>query len=180
MSRALQIKKFPDYYVTDAGDIYSRNYHQTGRIKKLTLKTSKTGYIYVCLYKDTGKHHCLVHRLVAETFIPNPENKPQVNHKNGIKRDNRVENLEWCTISENIKHKYSVLGYQGNMTGRLGPLSPFSKPVIQIKNNKIIKEFNGAHEAERETGIYFTHITACCNKKRKTAGGFQWEYKQKD
>lgn len=177
MTNTFQIKDFPDYYIVDNGDVYSRNYHQTGRIKKLKTKTNKFGYVSVCLYKNSKKHFCSIHRLVANAFLSNPDNKPQVNHKNGNKADNRVENLEWTTSSENIQHKYSVLGYKGNMLGMLGKLSPLSKSVLQIKDGKIVNKFSGMHEAERATGIYYTHICACCNKKRKTAGGYEWKYK---
>jgi len=69
---------------------------------------SKHGYIYVPLHKDGINKQFSVHRLIAQTFIPNPDNKPYINHKNGIKTDNRIENLEWCTASENNKHAFKI------------------------------------------------------------------------
>lgn len=107
MSLVSRIRDFPNYYVTDTGDVYSMNYGRTGRIKKLKLANHSTGYLKVWL---PGKGAVFVHRLVAETFLPNPENKPQVNHKNGTKNDNRVENLEWATLSENMLHAFRILG----------------------------------------------------------------------
>ena len=179
MSRALQIKDFPDYYATDSGDIYSRNYERTGRIKKLILVKGNTGYLRVCLHKNKKQFNKSVHRLVAKAFIPNPENKPYINHKNGIKTDNRVENLEWCTQSENSKHAYRILGRVPPCPtkGKFGKDNPLSKKIIQIKDGVVIAEFCGINDAERATGIKRQNISQCCRGIRKSAFGYQWKYK---
>lgn len=172
--KAFQIKDFPDYYVTDTGDVYSINYNHLGRIKKLKLKKEKSGYVRIGLRKNSMSHFKNVHRLVAEAFIPNPENKPVVNHKNGIRDDNRVKNLEWCNQSENILYSYRVL----NNGHRFGKDNPKSKIVLQIKDGKVVNKFYGVREAQRITGIERRSISGCCNNnpKFKTAGGYQWKY----
>lgn len=176
--KALRIKDFPDYYITDTGDVYSWNLSKNpnGRIKRLKPLHSKDGYYRIDFMKEKKHYTKSIHRLVAEAFIPNPENKRTVNHKNGIKSDNRVENLEWNTHSENLYHKHRVLGYKGTMLGKTGSQCPNSKTVLQVKDGKIIAKFSGCHEAERQTNIMYQHIADCCRGIRKTAGGFQWRY----
>lgn len=111
MTKSIMIKGFPDYYATDSGNIYSRNYRGTGRIKKLRYTTkSHCGYPCVGISNNKTIKSVYVHRIIAETFIPNPKNKPQINHKNGVKTDNRVENLEWVSAQENTLHSINVLG----------------------------------------------------------------------
>lgn len=178
MTKAFCIKNYPEYYVTENGDIYSRyinnKHNQAGRIKKIKPDSCGNKYLCVRLYKNTKKHKEYIHRLVASAFIPNPENKCDVNHKNGIKTDNHVENLEWTTRSENNIHAYRVLGKKNNTFGKFGKDNPKSKIVLQIKDGKIIREFYGISEAQRKTGINSGNISACCHGLRYTAGGYQW------
>lgn len=176
MVKALKIKDFPDYYITDNGDVYSR---KTGRFIKLKQETNKkTGYNYIQLCKDKKVFMKTVHRLVAEAFIPNPENKCDVNHINGVKTDNRVKNLEWTSRSENMKHSFNILGQKPTWRDKKGKDNPHSKIVLQIKNNTIIAAFYGGKEAQRNTGVPQSNIWKCCKGKRKTAGGYQWKYKE--
>ena len=175
MTNIKPIKDFPGYLVDNKGNVYSQ---KSGQLIKLSVITNKTtGYQAVGFWHNNKRYVKSVHRLVALAFIPNPKNKCDVNHKNGIKTDNRVENLEWITRSGNIQHAFNVLHRKATWAGKTGKECPRSKPVFQIKNNKIVTEFAGISEAQRQTGISFKDISRVCLGKRKTAGGYQWKYK---
>lgn len=146
------------------------------------LKNSdKDGYdkVKVC-YENNIRKNRFVHRLVAEAFIPNPENKPQVNHINGIKNCNNKKNLEWCSASENVSHSFKFLGRKGSHTGLLGSKNKQSKKVLQYsKDLKLIKEWDSMADVYRDLKISTWAISACCKniKSFDTAGGFIWRYK---
>lgn len=176
----LPIKDFPDYFVDDEGNLYSKKYYHIHKeLKRLKPKKTQRGYLEIAIIdKENHKFYKKVHRLVAETFLPNPENKPEVNHINGNKRDNKVENLEWCTHSENEKHSYRVLGKKTtkHWIGKYGKEHNRSKPILQIKDGKVIAKFYGAREAQRKTRISYQSIWHVLHGRHKTAGGYEWKY----
>lgn len=131
----------------------------------MKLSANEKGYLHVCLTKHNKKRTFIVHRLVAECFIDNPENLPQVNHKDENKQNNNVNNLEWCTNDYNAHYGTSILRR--------------SHAVIQkTKDGSIVQRFESIAEAFRLTSVCRKSIANCCKKKNHylTAGGFIWEY----
>lgn len=142
--------------------------------KYLTNDVNHNGYCRVLLSMKGKSKHFSVHRLVAEAFIPNPQNKPQINHIDGNKSNNSVENLEWCTASENQIHARLEGLNQMVMNNEV-----CSKPVKMFSILGLhLYTFKSIHDAERHTGINHRSISACCKHKtgHRTAGGFVWEY----
>ena len=143
------------------------------RIKKenyILCKPSKDshGYKQIVLTKDKKRKSFKVHRLVGKAFIPNPNNLPEINHKNEIKEDCYVSNLEWCSHIYNSR--YGTRGYRCSKHS--------FKKVCQIDmiTKEIIKTYDSMKDAEKETNIKYQGISKCCRKKQKSAGGYLWKY----
>ena len=172
------IKGFEKMYkISNLGNVKSLDRYCVDRfVKGIEMKKeTNKGYKRVVLQKNRKRKRFLVHRLVAIHFIKNPKNKKYVNHIDGNPANNNVNNLEWCTSSENQLHAYRI-GLQKPLKGKDNEKC---KPVfmIDLKTNKILKEFYSAGEAQEKTGVYRTGIRNCCRGVVKTAGGFNWEYK---
>lgn len=163
------------YQVSSNGNIKSINFQRTGKTKQRKLVTDKDWYYRINFSREWKNFS--IHRLVAKTFIPNPENKPQVNHKNWIKTDNRIENLEWCTGSENMLHSVKFLWRKSPMLWKTWDKNKNSKSVIQYSNEWIeIRKWSCLAEIQRETWIWLSHIWKVCDWTRRTAGGFIWKF----
>lgn len=170
------------YQVSDTGNMRSISYHGKKKIKLLKLYASTHEYYVVSAHKDKIQSRMHVHREVAKCFCANPLNKPEVNHKNGVRTDNRADNLEWVTRSENNKHAYDFLGKTGPWQGKRGSDNPKSIPVLQFTlNGEFINKYPNAVIAEMETGIFQASIRAVCRMDygNKTAGGYLWKYEER-
>ena len=163
----LPVVEYDGYYISNLGRVMSAR-----RKSQIILKPlkSKFGYCRVCLFNEKGRRWVAIHRLVARAFIPNPNNLPEVNHKDEDRTNNRVDNLEWCTAEYNTNY--------GTRNVRAGEtLSKMKKiPVVQIYNEKIIKIWDSAKKAGEFLKLDPGNITKCCKGKRKLIGGFRWEY----
>ena len=154
------------YQVSNNGNVRRKEKYKAipGILRPIKLTN---GYLCVDLSYKCKKKRILIHRLVAMAFIPNPDNLPQINHKNEIKSDNRAENLEWC--NQKYNNSYG--------TARLRSSIKQSTPVVQYAlNGQKIQQFYGMHEAERKTGVFVQNIHKCCIGVYKSAGGFKWQY----
>lgn len=157
-----------------------------GRI--LTQKTEKKGgYLRVHLRVAPLSKEFLVHRLVAEAFIPNPDNLPQIDHINTNRTDNKVENLRWCTAKENANNPFTLerkritnTGSKNPMYGVTGVNNVRSTVVLQFsKDGEFIKKWDCINDIKRELGINVSNIPSCCKGKIKHTSGYIWRYHYK-
>ena len=156
------------YQVSDKGRIKSVKFG-----KEIFLKPGQCrGYLHVGLSKNNKMKTCYIHRLVAQAFLPNPQNLPQINHKNEDKTDNKVKNLEWCYVKYNSNYGTRNQRISKKMTnGKL------SKPVLQYtKTGKFVKKWKSVMDVERNLGYDHQNISACCRGKYHSAYNFVWRY----
>ena len=172
------------YKISNLGKILSLDYNHTGKPGLMTPVDNGCGYLQVHLSKNRKKKWCLVHRMVAFAFLDNPENLPEVNHKNEDKTNNFVflnedgsvdkekSNLEWKTPKENSNH-----GTRNERIVKALTNGKMSKRVLQLSlSGELIREWPSVGECGRN-GFNKGHVSACCRGKEKTYKGFQWKYK---
>lgn len=161
------IEGYENYQVSNLGRVKSLNYNRTGKEQILKPVKRKNKYLSVNLCKNGKIKNLLVHRLVAQAFLPNPKNMPDINHKDENKQMNIVSNLEWCTRKQNINY--------GTHNERVA--KTLSIPIVQLtKNGEYIATYQGAMQVEKDLGFNNSNISSCCNGKRKTANGYKWQY----
>jgi hypothetical protein len=138
----------------------------------------KKGYVYFGLSKDGVVKKLKAHRLVALAFIPNPENKPDIDHINTIPGDNRVSNLRWATKSENQRNVITLGRSSACKMGDKNPMIIKRRPIKQIDmtTGEVIKTWSGVKVASRALGIDSSGICRCANGKLKYSIGYKWEY----
>lgn len=160
------------YQVSNLGNVRSLNYKRLRIIKEISSAKERDGYLYVTLYSGHCKqHHKKVHRLVAEAFIPNPEKLPEVNHKDESKKNNRLNNLEWCTSKYNINYG---TGHQKTVKAAL------ENQAFTVKCLDDNKEYSSARDAARDKNTQHSGILRCCRGERNTAGGYHWAFIDKE
>lgn len=152
-----------DYLISSTGKVYSLK-----SCKTLKGGQFSNGYLYCALGRNSKNH--MIHRLVAEAFIPNPENKPCIDHINGNRTDNRVENLRWCTHKENSNYDIAK--------NRMIEAQAKKKVYQYTKENKLVNVYDSINDAAKQNGYGINNIWACCAHygRLKTYKGFKWSY----
>ena len=154
------------YQISDKGRVKSLYF---GKERILKPGNNGQGYLHVILCKNGKMKIYKVHRLVCQTFLPNPNNLPEINHKDEDKTNNKVDNLEWCSSKYNINYG----------THNQRSTEKRSKPVLQFtKDGIFVKEWKSTIDVQKNLGYACGHISNCCNGKNKSAYGFIWKYKK--
>ena len=159
------------YEVSDLGRVKSLKY---GKEKILKQGKNNWGYLQVCLCKDCHTKRLLVHRIVAEAFIPNSQGLDTVNHKDEVKTNNTVSNLEWMSIRDNLNygtHNKRIAESHINHPSLSKQVQMFDKST-----GELLATFPSTMEANRITGIAYQSISKCCLGKLKSSGGYVWKY----
>ena len=164
------IKDYENYQVSNLGRVKSLNYGRTGKEQILKPAKDKDGYLYVGLCKNGKTKLFKIHRLVAQAFIPNIENKPCINHIDCDRQNNCVDNIEWCTIQENNIYAYKI-----------GLKKPAYKSVIAINITTGEQTyFNSQKEAAEKLNLHPQHINSVLKGRLKRTGNYTFKYKNED
>lgn len=178
MYKEATIAGYPAYKITSDGKVFSCFKPKTSIITDIWRELKQVhdkscGYMIVTLSKGNkqGRKNKRVHRLLMEAFVPNPNNYPQINHIDGNKLNNSLDNLEWCTSKHNTNHAIKIglrdIHNQWN-----------NKQIIQMDEEfNEIAEFSSMHEAGRITGVAWQNISKVIRNERPRAGGFRWKCK---
>lgn len=165
------------YQISSNGRVKSLGNGNSNNSKERILKQGKNkyGYCVVKLCNEGKLKSFLVHRLVAQAFIPNVDNKPQIDHINTDRTDNRVENLRWVTNQENCNNPISKINYSIIQKGK--PRLTLQKPILQFsKEGEFIKKWQSVTQVGDELNIHKGNIISCCKGKLNTCGGYIWRY----
>lgn len=180
------IKGFDNYLISNLGNIKSKSFNHTGEEKRIKPFLNNSGYLQARLWKDGKLHYPLIHRLVAEAFIPNPDSLPVINHKDENKTNNFVwvnddgsidpekSNLEWCTVAYNISYGTAIERRIKTNNKSGGPKA--ERHIAQIDlNGSIINIWKSAHDAGRN-GYTYQCVDRCARGIRKTHKGYYWKF----
>jgi hypothetical protein len=160
--------KDTEYFITEDGKVWSEKSQRFLKPQK-----HKRGYLAVTLRYDGHSHVELIHRMVAKTFVPNPNNLPMVNHKDGNKHNPKASNLEWVTPSENVRH--AIENGLLRVTPSYGSANGNAKKVEAYTDNESLV-FDTVTEASKALGINRSAISRCLIGKSKSSGGYKWRY----
>lgn len=176
------------YQISSYGRIKSLHYYGGDRVEILKPARDKNGYLTIGVWKDGKRYSKKMHRLVAEAFIPNPDNLPQINHKDEDRENNFVENLEWCTNKYNVNYgNHSLHAAQAQMGKRhtvehimkIRANAPGSKAVLMINPDdmSIVGEYVSGSEAARQIRGTATNVAYACRNQGTKYKGYFWRYK---
>ncbi len=179
LPKGLSMKVFeflPGYTIREDGVVTSLNYRHTGKPKEMTPANTSGNRRYKCIHINACgvNKNMLVHRLVGEAFIPNPENKPDINHIDGDPSNNHIDNLEWNTRKENMRHARDVLGFNPASGRTYNGSEHISAVAVRCIDTGV--EYGSMREASDDTGACRSKLTEVCKGRRKTTGGLRWEY----
>ena len=161
------------YQISNLGNVKSLNYNRTGKERNLKPLIDKDGYLQVNLYKNGKLKTFRIHRLVANAFLENPDDKSDVNHKDENKINNCLTNLEWMTRKDNLNYGSRNKRIANSLINH----QEISKLVLQYSlDGEFIRKWPSTRQIERELGFANSAISECCNGKLKTAYGFIWKF----
>lgn len=169
------IPDYPNYIIFDNGNVL-----RISDNKILTPRNNGTGYFKVTLSNDQGRKDFYVHRLVALSFLPNPNNLPCVNHKNENRADNNINNLEWCSYQYNNQYGNKNEKMVSTRRAQNNYISKNKIAILMLdkKTEQVIQEFDSIKAAGTFLNVSAGHINEAVHGKRKTAYGYKWKIKE--